>query len=84
MEKEASGSSTNNASDISLLNIPDAFNFSTTTAVHVDIEVNSVTGQALAGVKVSFFTKHPDFGGTYLTSRFTDEAGRLNTTIQIH
>ncbi|MDH7913332.1 LruC domain-containing protein [Winogradskyella sp. SYSU M77433] len=68
---------------ISELNIPADFNFVTTSEIEIEVEVKSVTDQALSGVKVSFFTKHPDSGGTYLSSGLTNSTGVLNTKIQV-
>ena len=83
MEREANDQSDEIPNDISGLNIPANFDFSTTVEVKVDVEVNGTAGQALSGVKVSFYTEHPDFGGLYLSSGFTNVSGILNTTIQV-
>ncbi|APY08700.1 hypothetical protein BWZ20_10465 [Winogradskyella sp. J14-2] len=69
--------------DITSFNIPTDFNFDTTKEIEIDVEVNSLTDQPLSGVKVSFFTEHPDSGGTYLSSGFTSSIGVLSTKIQV-
>jgi len=68
---------------ISGLNVPAYFDFTTTKAIDVEVEVKSITDNALSKVKVSFFTKHPDLGGKYLASAFTNAAGSLRTKIQV-
>ncbi|MEO1032419.1 MAG: LruC domain-containing protein [Bacteroidota bacterium] len=68
---------------ISELNVPSEFNFNTTLEVEIDVEVKSIEDEALTGVKVSVFTKHPDLEGTNLTSAFTNSTGRLNTKIRV-
>jgi LruC domain-containing protein len=72
-----------NDNSISELVIPQEFNFETSTKVDVDVQVKSKTDQFLEGVKVSFHTKHPDFGGKYLASAFTDSNGSINTQIKV-
>ena len=65
------------------LQVPANFNFKTTTAVAFDIDVKSLKDKALAGVKVSFFTAHPDLGGKYIASAYTNNSGKVNTSIQL-
>ena len=71
------------SNDITQLKFPANFNFLTTMELEVDVEVKSITNQPLSGVKVSFFTEHPDFGGKYLASSFTNSIGELSTEIQV-
>lgn len=71
------------SNDITQPDIPLDFNFQTTDEINVDITVTSITNQPLSGKKVSFFTDHPDFGGEYLASAFTNSSGSLSTEIQI-
>jgi LruC domain-containing protein len=68
---------------ISQLNIPSNFNYETTSEIEVDVDVKGLTGQPLSGVKVSFHTDHPDFGGRYLASAFTNTNGMVNTKIKV-
>lgn len=66
---------------IANLKVPNNFNFETTTVVNASIEVKGLENEVLSGVKVSFFTKHPDFGGSLINSGFTNNSGILNTDI---
>jgi LruC domain-containing protein len=75
--------SNSNDSDLINVNVPSSFNFETTTEVEVDIDVKSNSGLPLSGVKVSFYTDNPDFGGNYLTSLFTNSEGKLNSKIKL-
>jgi LruC domain-containing protein len=72
-----------NADAITQLNIPSNFNFETTTDVQIDIDVKGISGLPLSGIKVSFHTDHPDFGGKFLASAFTNSNGKLNTQINV-
>lgn len=65
------------------LQVPANFNFKTTTAVSLDIDVKSLKDKALARVKVSFFTAHPDLGGKYIASAYTNNSGKVTTSIQL-
>ncbi|WP_431157376.1 LruC domain-containing protein [Winogradskyella poriferorum] len=69
--------------EITELNVPNDFNFRTTQEIEMQVEVNSILGTPLSDVKISFFTKHPDSGGKYLTSVFTDSNGKVNNKIQV-
>ncbi len=80
IEEDQSDSTSN---DMAQLNIPANFDFLTIAEVNVDVDLKSITGQPLPGVKVSFLTEHPDFGGSYLASAFTNSTGRLSTAIQV-
>lgn len=71
------------SSDITKLNIPNNFNYNTTEEIEIEIQVRSIENHALPGVKVSFFTDNPDFGGIYLASALTDMFGKVDTKIQI-
>lgn len=72
-----------NSNDISQLDIPTSFNFQTATDIEIDVDVKSITDQPLSGVKVSFHTDHPDFGGKYIASAFTNSSGKVNTSIKV-
>ena len=65
------------------INVPSNFNYETIQDIEVDIGVRGLTDFPLAGVKVSFHTDHPDFGGKHLSSAFTDINGQLNIKVQI-
>ncbi len=65
------------------LNIPSNFNYETTQDIEVNIGVSGLTDLPLAGVKVSFHTRHPDDGGKHLSSVFTDINGQLDVKVQI-
>ena len=69
--------------EITELEIPNSFNYKTTEEIEIEIEVKSIEDQVLSGIKVSFFTDNPDFGGVYLASALTDLSGNINTKIQI-
>jgi LruC domain-containing protein len=69
--------------NITELIIPSDFNFETTSDIEVGVEVMSITDQPLTGVKVSFYTSRPDFGGKFLSSSFTDNSGHLNTKVHL-
>lgn len=75
--------STGISENIKELNIPAAFNFETAQEVHTRIEVQGLQGQALGGVKVSFYTAHPDFGGLPLGSGFTKTNGLLEMPLRV-
>lgn len=74
---------TSNSGGIKDLQIPANFNFKTTKAVSFDIDVKNLKDKALAGVKVSFFTAHPDLGGKHIASAYTNNSGKVNTSIQL-
>ena len=65
------------------LKIPANFNFKTSKAITIDINVKNLKDKPLPNTRVSFFTAHPDFGGRPIATAFTDESGKLNTSIQI-
>jgi len=69
--------------ELTELEVPDNFNFKTIKEIDIEISVKSISGLPLAAVKVSFFTKHPDLGGEYLTSVFTDSNGQVDAQIQV-
>lgn len=71
-----------NSNDISQLDIPASFNFQTSSDIEIDVDVKSISDQPLSGVKVSFHTDHPDFGGKFIASAFTDSNGKVSTTIK--
>ena len=76
-------SSTTAISGIKNLNIPSHFNFKTTTTISLDITVKSLKNKPLSGVRVSFYSDHPDFDGRYLASGFTNQSGVLDTEILV-
>ncbi|NRB59899.1 MAG: LruC domain-containing protein [Winogradskyella sp.] len=69
--------------DITNLSIPSDFDFTTVTEMNIEIEVMSITDEPLSGIKVSFFTEHPDFGGEFLSSAFTNAMGIMQSKIQV-
>jgi LruC domain-containing protein len=69
--------------DITQLNIPANFDFNTTSEIEMGIVVKSIADVALPGVKVSFFTSHPDFGGKLISNAFTNSLGVLQTKIEV-
>ncbi|MAD98104.1 MAG: hypothetical protein CMB99_12330 [Flavobacteriaceae bacterium] len=71
------------SNEITDLKIPSNFDFQTTDKINVNISVKSITDQALAKTKVSFYTDHPDFDGKYLGSGFTNASGRLMTELKV-
>lgn len=70
-------------SGIRSLVIPRDFNFSTTNEVNVNVAVKSIHGIPLSGIKVSFFTANPDFGGEFLASVFTNSSGDISTPVLV-
>ncbi len=71
------------SNDITELNVPSDFDFSTSIDMEVEIDVMSIDDVPLSGIKVSFFTEHPDFGGEFLSSAFTNAMGIMQTTVQV-
>lgn len=71
------------SSEITDLIIPANFNFETTKKINMEVSVKNTKNDPLAGSKVSFYTKNPDFNGEYITSAITDSNGQLDTNIQI-
>jgi len=69
--------------DIRDLQIPAAFNFETSNEVQCRVDVKGLQGQALGGVKVSFYTDHPDFGGTKIGTGLTKSDGVLDMPLQV-
>lgn len=69
--------------DIRNLQIPPSFNFETAQEVQSRVEVKGLQGQALSGVKVSFYTAHPDFGGRVLARGFTKSNGVLQMPVRV-
>jgi len=69
--------------EITDLDIPADFNFETTDDIEVGIEVTSLTDEPLSGVKISFYDRHPDFGGKFLSSAFTNQNGTLSTEVRV-
>lgn len=75
--------STGISDNIKELDVPAAFNYETANEVQTRIQVQGLQGQALNGVKVSFYTAHPDFGGIPLGSGFTKANGLLEMPLRI-
>lgn len=69
--------------DITELQVPPAFNFETANEVQTRIQVQGLQGQALNGVKVSFYSAHPDFGGEELGVGFTKSNGLLEMPLRV-
>ncbi|MCR9153661.1 MAG: LruC domain-containing protein [Bacteroidetes bacterium] len=82
-DEETQSSNTKIEEDIRNLQIPSAFNFETAQEVQTDVEVKGLQGQALGGVKVSFYTDHPDFGGQKIGNGLTNSNGRLVMPLQV-
>jgi LruC domain-containing protein len=84
-QKEDSPSAISNpiSSDIKELNIPASFNFDTDQNVNVAISAKSLSDAGLVGVKVNFYTAHPDSNGALMTSGFTDFDGSLSMELQV-
>lgn len=57
--------------------VPRNFNFNTTEEIFINVDVTSIYGLPLSGVKVSFYSSNPDFGGQYISSAFTSSAGTI-------
>ncbi|NQX77376.1 LruC domain-containing protein [Gilvibacter sp.] len=73
----------NPGNDIRQLEVPANFDFSTTGKVATNITVNSIDNMPLSGVKVGFYTEHPDFGGKLISSAITNSAGKVTSDIQV-
>jgi len=69
--------------DITKIQVPGSFNYETLEEVQSQIQVDGLQGQPLRGVKVSFYTAHPDFGGENIGSGFTKADGSLNMPIKV-
>ncbi len=70
-------------SDIKELNIPASFNFETDQNINASISVKSLSDNDLAGVKINFYTNHPDSNGVLLNSGFTNANGVLTTELAL-
>ena len=70
-------------SELSSYEIPRNFNFNTTETINVNVDVKSIYGIPLSGVKVSFYSSNPDFGGRHISSAFTSLTGSINLPILI-
>jgi LruC domain-containing protein len=70
-------------SELSSYEIPRNFNFNTTETINVNVDVKSIYGIPLSGVKVSFYSSNPDFGGRHISSAFTSLSGSINLPILI-
>ena len=69
--------------DIKDLNIPAAFNFETDQSINASINVKSLNDASLSGVKINFYTNHPDSNGVLLNSGFTNSNGLLSTQVLV-
>ena len=82
-DEPASNQNPSLSDDIRELQVPPAFNFETASELQTRIQVQGLQGQALNGVKVSFYTDHPDFGGEQIGVGLTKTNGLLEMPLRV-
>jgi len=63
--------------------VPDNFNYETTTKVQVNLNLQASNGSALKSVKVGFYNKKASVGGELLASAISNSEGKISATLSL-